>query len=339
MSQAFTLSENSSYPFTKVLYNVAALRRYAQQIARLSAAASPSIEIITPAARAATAPLLIVSASFNPPTSAHLALAEASLQAIPQASLYLALGTTIINKEQTERATLLDRLLLLDQIARRNRQIGVLLMNQGLYVGQAKAARAVFPKASELVFVVGYDKIEQIFDARYYQDRDAALHELFSLASFLVAPRASHEAADVAALLRQPGNQQYQAFVRVLAFPVAYREVSSSQIRAAFQANSADLSVSALAALLPPEALAFVNETGCYSPPQEIAGGETIDRYALRTTLIARLLALPETDQQPIALQKLFELAASTTPEGRQLRRWLSQPEEAVSPTDLRSFG
>jgi hypothetical protein len=214
----------------------------------------------------------------------------------------------------------------------------VLVTNQGLYVGQALAARAAFPSASKLVFVVGYDKIAQIFDARYYQDRDAALHDLFALASFLVAPRAEHEAADVATLLRQPENQPFQAGVRVLALPMEYREVASSQIRAAFADAPADVAAASLADLLPPEALAFALETGCYSPPQLLPNGEMLDRYTMRTTLIERALALPEAAQAALDLQRLFRLAISASAEGQALCQWLSRPESALTPQGLLQF-
>ena len=322
-------------PSLQAFYSLAALRQYARRIARLRAAETPSVEILTPPPRAATtAPLLLLPGSYNPPTTAHLALAHASLQATPQASLALVLGTTIINKERTEHATLLDRVLLLDQIARRTGKMGVFLTNQGLYVEQAQAARAAFPRASEIVFVIGYDKIEQIFDPRYYQDRDAALKELFALASFLVAPRANRTAADVAALLRQPGNQQFQQRVQVLPFPGDYRDIASSEIRAAFQKHSADLAAS----LLPPEALLFERETGCYAPPQPTTDGEIIDRYALRTALIERALALPEADQAALDLKRLFEIAISATSEGQRLRLLLRQPAAAQAPQDLLLF-
>ncbi len=336
MSQSSPSVDKTS---VKDLYAIQALRQRAGQITRVKATTTPFVQISTPFARSVdSAPLLLLPGSYNPPTTAHLALAQASLQAIPQANLYLGLGTTIINKEQQERATLLDRLILLDQIARRTRQMGILLTNEGLYVGQARAARIAFPQASEVVFVVGFDKIEQIFDARYYQDRDAALQELFALASFLVAPRADHEAADVAALLHQPENQPFQAGVYLLPFPAEYRAVASSEIRAAFQAHSDTLPASPLARLLPPEALAFAVETDCYSPPQALPGGEVIDRYEMRITLIQRALALPEAEQSALDLQRLFHLATSASVEGRTLRCWLSHPASALTPQDLLQF-
>lgn len=286
----------------------------------------------------ASAPLLVLPGSYNPPTTAHLALAEASLQAMPRANLFLSLGTTIINKEQTERATLHDRVALLDQIARRTRHMGVFLTNQGLYVEQARAIRAAFPRASEIVFVVGFDKIEQIFDARYYQDRDMALKELFAFARFLVAPRANRAAVDIAALLRQPENQQFQASVHILPFAGEYREVASSQIRAAFQTYPPARAAASFAALLPPEALAFALETGCYSPAQPLANGEGIDRYGLRTILIERALALPEAQQTALDLRRLFELATGPSDQGQRLRCWLRQPAAARAPQDLLQF-
>ncbi len=336
MSHASALRESTSF---HALYDLAALRQHADQIARVRAATTPRLEVSTPPARPAkAAPLLVLSGSYNPPTNAHLALAEASLRAIPQASLFLMLGTTIINKETTERATLLDRVVLLDEMVRRNKQVGVFLTNQGLYVEQAKAIRAAFPGARELIFVVGFDKIEQIFDPRYYQNREAALAELFALASFLVAPRAGHEANDLAALLNQPENQRFQARVRLLPLPKEYREVSSSQIRAAFQAHPYDLSRTRLAALLPPEALAFARETGCYAPPQPLPDGEEIDRYGLRTTLISCALALPPAAQASLDLRRLFQLATSASAKGSALRRWLRQPAGACEPQDLLRF-
>jgi nicotinamide-nucleotide adenylyltransferase len=320
-------------------YSISALRGISGQIARARSASAPRIEIIRPAgAPANTAPLLVLPGSYNPPTNAHLALGQASLQTVPDAQLYLSLGTTIINKERTERATLLDRLLLLNHIARRYGTFGVLLTNRGLYVEQAEALRSAFPQASALYFVLGFDKIEQIFDARYYQDRDAALTRLFALASFLVAPRDSHEAPDLTILLNQPENQPFQACVRTLPLPVEYRGIASSQIRAAFAAIPNNQTASPLADSLPAEVLAFCIETGCYLPAQRIASGERIDRYGLRIALIDRALALPEAEQAALDLRRLFHLAISDSDAGQRLRRWLRQPEETISPRDLLSF-
>ena len=326
----------STDAFLAALYDLAILRGLSRYITEIRKAGQPqSKAVTTPAGTLRGRPLLLLPGAFNPPTMAHLALAEASLRAIPGAQLFFALGTTTIDKEQTERAALLDRLLLLDQLARRVGNLGVMLTNRGLYVEQAAAARAAFPEITDLYFVVGYDKIEQIFDARYYHDRDAALTALFSLARLLVAPRASHEEADVHRLLNRSENRAFQGAIRLIPFPVEYRDIASSYVRAAFQDTAPDLASSGLAGLLPPESLAFALETGCYSPPTTLPSGEPVDRYAIRAALLERILVLPAIDQAYINFHKLFALATSDSERGRALRRWLSQPETIPPPFDL----
>jgi nicotinamide-nucleotide adenylyltransferase len=321
------------------------LLRYIQGlVASVSASLLPAMELVTAPRHAAnTGPILLLPGAFNPPTVAHLALAEAARHASNSSVLYFVLSTATINKEYTERATLLDRLLLLGLIAQRFDFLGVLMTNQGLYVEQAEAAQVTFHGMRELHFVIGFDKIVQIFDPRYYTDREAALKRLFALAHLLVAPRASHETDDVLTLMQQPENQPFQPFVHLIPLTTGVRDIASSQIRAAFQgkpsaSNTAAASAAPLLAWLPPEVALFCEETGCYSPPTTLPDGETIDRYGLRCLLIDRALALPEEDQQQLRLHALFQLAVSSTPQGRVFRDWLNEPEQARSPEHLLKF-
>ena len=96
---------------------------------------------------------------------------------------------------------------------------------------QALAAHTRWPDLDTLLFLVGYDKIVQIFDPRYYDDRDAALRKLFGLASFLVAPRDDATADDLAALLSRPENRPFAGRVRSLPLPSAVAAVSSTGLR------------------------------------------------------------------------------------------------------------
>jgi nicotinic acid mononucleotide adenylyltransferase len=297
--------------------------------------------------------MLLLPGAFNPVTTAHLALAQAAQQAHQQQAakiaLFCILSTHTINKEGTERATLLDRLLVLHLLAQRLGWLGVLLTNQGLYVEQAEAARHTFPHAQQVRFVVGWDKVAQIFDVRYYVNRNVALHRLFSLADLLAAPRADYEAADLAALMQQPENQPFQAALRWLTLPANARDISSSQIRTLLQqelwsetpSGETPLSAEAEAALLawlPPEARLFCQESRCYHPPQPLPSGEAIDHYGLRVALIQRALALSYSAgaERQIALHPLYLLAISTTPQGQALRRWLNSPQGATHHTGNR---
>ena len=63
------------------------------------------------------------------------------------------------------------------------------LINRGLYIEQVDVVRTLIPEIEELFVVVGFDKVVQILDPRYYENRDAVLDRLFANASLLVAPR------------------------------------------------------------------------------------------------------------------------------------------------------
>jgi nicotinic acid mononucleotide adenylyltransferase len=222
------------------------------------------------------AKLGLLAGSFNPPTVAHQTLALAGLTAGGLDHAWYALSTRTVDKEVVTGAGLEDRLLLLDLLVAPDRRLGVLLLNRGLYVDQARLVRAAYPELGELVFLVGFDKIVQIFDRRYYDDRDAALEQLFALATFLVAPRGEDEAPALTALLARPENRRFADAVRPLDLPPALRAVASSSVRADLAGGGqTDETV-------PPEVTAFVEATGLYVDAA---------RYARRRATIQDALA------------------------------------------------
>ena len=183
------------------------------------------------------------------------------------------------------RPTDTDRALLLRQAAAREPGLGVGLYNRGLYAEQAVAARAAFPEA-DIRFIVGFDKARQIFDPRYYADRDAALRQLFSHVALLVAPRADAGPEALAELLDRPENAPFRDRVSALPFDPAWAGDSATVVREAARAGGP------FAALVPPETVAFVETLAPYAAPDP-AG--TPDYYERREALIARLAAAGET--------------------------------------------
>jgi len=196
--------------------------------------------------------------------------------------VYAAVSKLITDKENVERPLLLDRILLLDTVLRRHLPgTGILLFNRGLYVEQAEAVRTSFPQVTRLLFLVGFDKIVQILDPHYYNDRDAALKELFALAELLVAPRgdAGPEALDE--LLNRPENRPFAQHVSALSFSTAYRDISSTQIRQHPGAHRSDI---------PLEVRRFMSETRAYTPPVCLSHGSEIDYYGERVKILEALL-------------------------------------------------
>jgi nicotinic acid mononucleotide adenylyltransferase len=232
--------------------------------------------------------MLVFSGSFNPPTMAHVALLKQAQQFARQhepLSVYVALSIHTTDKEMVERPLLLDRILLLKRIlCARLPHTGILLFNRGLYVEQAEAIHASFPRVKRLFFVVGFDKIVQILDPHYYDDRDSVLSALFRRATFLVAPRGNAGEQALADLLHQPENQQFARFIHTFPFNPAYRLISSTHVRQ----ESSQVTSS-----VPQETRQFIRETRAYAPPVRRADGSLVDCYAERVKYLSKLVGGP----------------------------------------------
>jgi nicotinic acid mononucleotide adenylyltransferase len=271
----------------------------------------------------------VLAGSYNPLTLAHLALAAAARAHTGLDLVVWTMAAMTVDKERVERAAVADRLAQLEALAAAGPCSAVARTNHGLYVDQARAFRAQLAPGARLSFVVGFDKIVQIFDPRYYTQRDAALAELFTLTDVLVAPRAGMGASALANLLAQPENVRFAPHVRFLAVPDHYTQDSSTEVRALASETSEDKAASSdrLRALAPAEGIALV-ATGAYH-----AEGISIDRYSWRERW---LRALSAWDDAALAgapsLSLLTAIAAESSARGALARRWLAAPDGTPAP-------
>jgi nicotinic acid mononucleotide adenylyltransferase len=268
----------------------------------------------------------VFAGSFDPLTNAHVALARAALDSGGVGAVYFALSRHTVNKEARQRPTDADRALALLAWLRGRERHGLLLFNRGLYADQALAARAAFSGAGAIRFIVGFDKARQIFDPRYYDDRDAALRTLFGAIELLVAPRAGAGAEELAALLDLPENRPFRGYVHALPLDPAHADASSTDVREALHAGRS------VEGLVPAEALAFIRELAPYAPPADDAAMP--DRYALREALIAALAEERGRAEREVDLRALLARAGAASEDGAGLRAWLAtEPGERVPPT------
>lgn len=249
---------------------------------------APPQALIVPGSPAPAGSIVVFPGSFNPPTNAHLAMLRQAqhferLQgAGPVSVVFAAISKRTTDKERVERPLLVDRIALLEIVLQHHAPgVGIMLFNRGLYVEQAEGIRAAFPAVTTLYFLVGFDKIVQIFDAHYYTDRDAALRELFSLAELLVAPREDAGEEELRKLLDAPQNRQFARHVHLLPLDAHYRHISSSHIRQDFAAYRQDV---------PPEVQRFIRETHAYEPAQKLPDGSVRDIYGERIKAIETIL-------------------------------------------------
>lgn len=306
-------------PSSDFVYDLPRLLWLREEEQRLSSAEGPRLRLLAPPPHAPRA-IAVLAGSFNPLTRGHTALVEAARRAGSDAVVLL-LPLRAVDKEGVTRAAAMDRALVLLEWAWRRSGVGVALVNRGLYVEQAALLRAHLP-ASEIVFVVGHDKIVQVFDPRYYDEREQALEALFQLAAFRVAPRLGQSAAELRALLSAPENAPYAGGVAPLALDADVDALSSTLARDAIRRGEP------WEDHVPAEMAHFVRAAQPYSAPARLADGSEIDAYGLRLALIEAIATgrlAPSTAPSAAEFATLCQTACAGTDEGARLRRRLAE--------------
>ena len=173
--------------------------------------------------------LAVLPGAFNPPTLAHVELARAARGR--GFDVLFSLSTHTIDKQDSPGLTLEERLHLLAEMAAAGDRFGVVLQNRGLYAEQAEALRRSFPAVETLAFVVGMDKVGQIFAPRYYADLEDSLAALFGHARLLVAARAELDRSHLSRLLEREPARRFADRIEWLELDPRWREVSATAVR------------------------------------------------------------------------------------------------------------
>ena len=173
---------------------------------------------VTPAG----AKLAILAGAFNPPTRAHLAMAEAALSVVDE--VLFALPRAFPHKEYTgwEFET---RLALLRAALAGNPRFSLASTEGGLFVKIAEEARSVYGAGTELFLLCGRDTAERIVGWDY-GDGDSIQKQLESFK--LLVGRRGGEYEPPAGIRNR---------VRLLDLPPGLDEVSSSELRRRMQAG------------------------------------------------------------------------------------------------------
>jgi len=295
------------------IYDLRRLFALQEAVETLDLAGPPTARMLVPKT-ASFRRVGLLCGSFNPLTLAHTELAEQARETYQLDCTFFTLAKVTVDKERISGMGLADRLLLLSLYAQRHDHTGVALVNRGLYFEQAQAFRSLLGAAVELNFVVGMDKLVQIFDPRYYQDRDVALRQLFALASLIVANRGDLAQEEFNRLLDRPENQPYRPHVRFCPLPPAIADLSATAVRDDRAAGKQ------IAAAVPVETAAFLAETRAYAPPLW-SDGEVIDAYAVRLKLLTMLYAIRSWAEQEMDFRALMQTALAANDKGRALRR------------------
>lgn len=250
----------------------------------------------------------ILPGSFNPPTSAHLLLAERALGD----AFDLVVFVLSARPAEKSAAGLMpeDRLLAVRAASPAGAAIGVAVA--GLCVDQAEAACEAFDGA-EVSVLVGSDKLAQILEPGWYADREAALDRLFACARLLVAPRGDGPDA-VERILSATAPRRWVERVSVLPLHPAVGDLSSTRVRGLL-GSGADP-----AGLVAPAVAAILAETRAFAGPDPENG---IDHYATRVTVFDALWDARDWAVANADFRALCKVASSPTRDGAALRERL----------------
>ncbi|HJY85047.1 MAG TPA: hypothetical protein VKK81_28685 [Candidatus Binatia bacterium] len=296
-----------------IIHDLKRLFALHEAVETLDLAAPPTLRLLYPEAVSPVRRVGILCGSFNPLTLAHTQLAERAREMYQLDRVFFTLAKVTVDKERVTGLGLEDRLLLLSLYAQRHDYAGVALVNRGLYFEQAQAFRSLLGAQVELNFVVGMDKLLQILDPHYYQDRDAALHQLFAFASLIVANRGDLAQEACHQLLAQPENQLYRSQVRFCPLPLTLADLSATAVRNRLAAGKA------VDETVPAETASFLAETHAFAPPLQ-SGAEAIDVYAARSALLELLYTVRSWAEQEVDFRCLLQVALTPSEKGRALR-------------------
>jgi nicotinic acid mononucleotide adenylyltransferase len=258
--------------------------------------------------------MALLPGSFNPPTAAHLLLAERARREGFGCVLFV-LARNTVDKEPNGLIPE-DRLLSLRFVAQRA-GMGVAVCSAGLYADMADAAAMLFP-GTEIAFLVGSDKVAAIFDAAYYHDREAALDALFSRARLIVAPR-TDDGEGARNALERSENRAWAHRVSILPLHPAVSDLSSTRVRGMLQAGADPTG------LVPSAVGTFLAEVGAFQATSSDGGGdEGVDRYRIRAKLLEILWTAREWAERAADLRALVRIASDPGEEGRELRRLIA---------------
>jgi nicotinamide-nucleotide adenylyltransferase len=230
----------------------------ADRLAGLSPTKTPQLVFLRRAPEgigSAPGTLLCLSASFNPMTVAHAVLVDEGSRLVSPREVLLLLATANVDKHG-EGFPLEQRLDLLLRFAEPRPRVSVAAVYHGRFVEKLDAIRAAYPDATRVLFLLGFDTLVRLFDAKYYDDRDASLTRLFEGGECIVANRGENTLDVVDAFLGRPEVAPFAHRIRAIRLPMDLAAVSATEVRGRLSRGEP------VADLVPPEIQAAIAARG-----------------------------------------------------------------------------
>jgi nicotinate (nicotinamide) nucleotide adenylyltransferase len=207
----------------------------------------------------ATVRLGVLSGTFNPPTEAHLALAEAGQRQLGLEEVLFVLPEIPPHKGDLA-APLQSRAEMLWLAVQGHRGFSAAMVTHGLFLDIQRALEAEYPPGTRAVFLAGRDAAERILLHWPYEDPQSALAEMFARFDFAVAERPSSrglpgrfEIPDSAPAWR------FRNQVLAVGLPEELAGLSSTEVRERLARGAS------VAGMVPEAVLSYIQSRGLYA--------------------------------------------------------------------------
>ena len=196
----------------------------------------------------------VLSGTFNPPTRAHLVLAEQAVRQLSIEEVLFVLPEIPPHKEQLE-ATLEQRAEMLLLTIGRSEKFSAAISTHGLFLDIHRVVAPHYPPRTQTFFLTGRDAAERILLHWPYPDPAEALAEMFARFQFAVAARAGPFRIPLDSLVAR-----YVARIHSVSMPAECETLSSTLARERMARGQP------IEDVVPLEVASFVTAYGLYRP-------------------------------------------------------------------------
>ena len=172
----------------------------------------------------------ILDASFNPMTRAHEEMIKAAREAVKLDELLLVLSRTNVDKK-VFGADLGQRLTMLLAYAEDWEDVSVSGCSHPRFVDKSAAVSALYPRDTEIYFILGYDTLTRLLNPKYYDDTEKELGRLFERAKVIAANRGANGEEAVRDLLKMTKYSKFKHRIHFVHLEPPFSEMSSTEVR------------------------------------------------------------------------------------------------------------
>jgi nicotinate (nicotinamide) nucleotide adenylyltransferase len=267
----------------------------------------------------------IFPSSFNPITKGHMAVLQRAAEIKAFKEILLVLDTQAMDKEILG-ATLVDRLLMVHGLFKDYPNFSVGVSNRGLFLTKVELLKGMYPRETDITFIVGYDTMKRVFDPKYYEDREGALDQLFGSCRFMVANRENQGKEALQQLMASGANRRFKGKVHFFEIPNRLAHISSSHVRQRVMEGKS------FARLVPPEIGECIKEVKLYKMDRKVGpSGQRINLYDLRTQVLNRLYGLYPEGKVEIDIGQIVDSVVEGTRSGQALEALLDSIPDRVA--------